>query len=102
MAYNLSPSNPYAQWLEETPEALYSAFTPSGSRSFLDYFRGRYGNVYQDYMGQLARTGLQGQAPTQSFADYLTGYPFLQEWMRMSPEMRGQQRTGRTIWNIGR
>ena len=101
MAFNLNPDQDWSTWLEQEPEALYRAFVPKQAGSnFLDYFRSRYKDVYGDYMGSLAKTALSGQPPTQSFANYLKQYPFLNEWFSQSARQRGEPTPARAFWNI--
>ena len=81
--------NIWKYWLEDTPQALYGAMLPGGTMPFQKYWKGQYGNVYQDYMGQLGKQALQGQAPSTLFSDYLGKYPFSQYWDLMSPRAKG-------------
>ena len=91
-------------FLEENPDILYAAMRPqTGGYNFMDYWRRQQGNVWGDYLGSLGRTALAGQEPNQSFTSYLTGYPWLQQWMGLGPEQRGerQQRFAPQLrWNL--
>ena len=94
----------WSQWLNETPDILYAAMRPqTGTRSFMDYWRGQQGNVYSDYLGRLGGMALGGQNPTLNYSDYLQDYPFLSKWSGMSPGERGEQPqrfAPRVRWNL--
>ena len=86
------PTNPWLDWLEDYPQAAYGAYQPkTGSRSFLDYWRGQQSNVYDQYMGQLGQMAKAGQAPSMNLTDYLGSYPWLQKWFEQSPQQRGER-----------
>lgn len=99
MAYN-----PFLPWLEEEPKALYGAITgglPSRSRNFMDYWRANYDKVYGQYMSGLGQTALQGQAPNQTFLDFMNQYNFGNRWAAMAPWDKGMMRQPRGFWNVG-
>ena len=97
----MAEQNPWKFWLEEQPQAAHGAFRPqTGSRNFMDYWRGQQGNVRGDYMGQLGQMASGGQPPSLNWTDYLQNYPFMAEWMRMSPGQRGAARSPSMRWNI--
>lgn len=88
----------YDDFLEDNPNILYNAVrpvttAPGRGRSFLDYWRGQQGNVYQDYLGGLGRTALSGQEPTQTFQSFLGDFDFEGFYRGLSPtQRRGGQR----------
>jgi hypothetical protein len=99
--FNLTESNPWLGWLDENNQATYNAFLPqSRSRNFADYYKGQYGNIYNDYMTQLGKMALGGQAPSQNFSDYLGNYNFQNNWKSLSPWSRGVQNSARVNWNV--
>uniref|UniRef100_A0A6H1ZZX0 Uncharacterized protein n=1 Tax=viral metagenome TaxID=1070528 RepID=A0A6H1ZZX0_9ZZZZ len=101
MPFNLTETNPWLGFAQDYPEGMYRAFLPqSPSKRFTDYFKGQYGNVYGDYMGELSRMAMQGQPPSMNFEDYLTNYPFLREWWSLGPGQRGQRQPSRVNWNV--
>jgi len=102
MAYNydLSQNNAWLGFARDNPQAMYNAFIPKGSSSFMDYFRNQYGNVYGKYMGQLGGQALSGQAPTLNFEDYLKDFPFLKEWWSQSPASRGERTPTGMTWRV--
>jgi len=97
-------------WQEEFPEATYEAYRPkTGSPSFLDYLLGNKSQVLSEFQGALAQQARVGQSPSLSIVDFLGGsetqspYPWLQNWLRMSPSQRGVQLgwyAPRTRWNV--
>lgn len=98
--FNLTQSNPYLPFLREMPQAMYNAFIPRGTNTFLDYFKSRYSDMYGNYMGQLGRQALGGYAPTLNFEDYLKDFPFLKEWYSMSPASRGERVPSGMTWRL--
>jgi len=96
--------NPWASWLEDYPSALYGAMRPrTGSRSFTDYWRGQQSNVYGDYMARLGQMTMAGQPPNLGFQEFLGQYPFLSQYLGMSPGERGQypaRYAPRLRWNV--
>lgn len=104
MAFNLTESNPWLGFAREQPEAMYRAFIPQGqSSNFLDYWKRQYGDIYGDYWSGLAGTSMSGQPPSQNFEDYLSGFPWLQRYMGLPPEERGERASlynPRMRWNI--
>jgi hypothetical protein len=93
-------NNPWLPWLEENPETLYKAFLPQGSNNFRDYYLSNYNKIYGDYMGNLGKQALGGNAPSMNFSDYLNGFNFNNNWRSLSPLARGQRNTGRIMWNV--
>jgi hypothetical protein len=82
---------------------MFNAFIPqNGNRNFYDYFKNQYGNVYGNYMGQLGQQALSGQAPTLNFEDYLSNFPFMQQWYSLNPSQRGERQASSMRWNLGR
>jgi len=43
---------------------------------------------------------LAGQEPALNELDYFRNYPFLREFMKLSPGQRGERQTGGIKWNI--
>jgi len=79
------------EFLGGEPEMVYAAVRPrSPSPAFTDYWRGRYGNVWQDYQGRLARAMMQGREPTLTFQEHAQTYPYRQAYLSRSPRARGQ------------
>lgn len=90
MAYNVWSR----EWLNEFPEAAYGAYRPqTGSRSFLDYWKGQQGNVYNDWWERMGSMARLGQPPNLEFPDFLQGYPWMQRWWELSPSERGERPT---------
>jgi hypothetical protein len=83
--------NLWSQWLEEEPTALYGWYKNQGTPNQQQYWGNQYGNVRQNYMGQLANQALGGEMPTLQWSDYLKNYPWLQEWYKQSPYERGER-----------
>ena len=83
------PDNIWSYWLEDTPEALYGAMTPTTSPMQQKYWGSQYGNVWQDYMSKLGKMALGGSPPNLNFSSFLQSYPFQEYWSQMSPSQRG-------------
>jgi len=98
--------NVWSQWLEETPEAQYYGvlqnldMTPSQE----NYFRSRYGDIYNRYQGALGGAAAQGKAPTQTFGNWLKQNDYgnlYQSWWDLPSWQRGLDYgrfTPRTRW----
>ncbi len=90
--------NPYAGWLEDTPDALYRALIPANRGStFYDYWKSRAGDTYNNYMGALGKQALGGNAPTLTFADYLGNMDWLNPYYNTALPYRN---TFRMNWNL--
>ena len=87
--------------LEEAPEAAYYSAAPFGSGSTAgspwgggsspmsqQYWSGQYGNVRNQYLGQIGRSLRAGQEPSMSFTDYLEQFPWTQRYTALGPSMR--------------
>lgn len=85
------PSNVWADWLEDFPQALYGAMQPAVTPRQQQYWGGQYGNVWQDYMRRLGLMALGGQPPGMMFGEFLRGYPFSDYWGQLTPGQRGER-----------
>lgn len=92
--------NPWGAFLEDNPFTLYNAIKPTGSNNFTDYWNNKYNDVYSGYLGSLGQQAIGGQSPNLSFTDYLKDYPFLNEWLKLSPTNRGQMGAGNARWIV--
>lgn len=94
--------------LPYAPQAAYYSAAPFGggttqaspfgggsSPAAQQYWSGQYGNVYNQFMGELGRSYRQGEEPTMSFVDYLDQYPFTERYTALGPQMRAGGSTGR-------
>ena len=102
-------------WLEANPEAAFYSAAPFGLGSYTagnpfggttygeagqpgaaggfspaaqTYWAGQYGNIQNQYLGELGRAMRRGESDAPSFVDYLEDYPFTQRYTAMSPAMR--------------
>ena len=95
------PLNSLDPFLEEEPDMLFQALRPqTGARGFIDYWRKQQGDIWQDYLGNYGQIALGGQIPNLTYQGFLRDFPFLQEYLKLSPWERGQRQPGRTFWNI--
>ena len=81
----------FQHWLEDIPEAAYysaepfqGGFAPTAQR----YWQGQYGNIQNQYMGELGKQLRAGQAPTKTFTDFLGDYPWTERYTAMGPRLR--------------
>ena len=91
-------NNPFNQYtgdmLEYTPELAY--FSSPAGKTFAkaparkQYFQRSFGDIYNQYLGELGSQIRGGGAPTMKFADFLENDPFTKQYGSMTPEMRGQ------------
>ena len=83
----------YMAQLEKEPEYAYFGQqnqwkTPNMRR----YFQGQYSNIQNQYMGQLGQQVLGGGAPDMKFTDFLSRFPFQQQFQESGA---GRQETSR-------
>jgi hypothetical protein len=93
-------ANDWSPFLEDNPETFYNAVSPTGANNFTNYWKNKYSDVYGGYLGKLGQQAIGGQSPSLTFGDYLKDYPFLSEWLRMSPGNRGQMGVGTSRWMV--
>ena len=91
-------ATPYdlSAFLEDEPDILYEARRPQTQRAglgrnFLDFYRNRFGDVRNQYLGSLGRTALSGQEPTQDFSSFLDDFDFEGRFRQFSPTQRGDR-----------
>ena len=85
----MAVENPWRYWLEDFPGAAFQAAIPKGTPSFTDYWQRQLSKVSGEYQGALGKQALSGQPPSLRFEDFLSKYPFSEEWWRLSPSDRG-------------
>jgi hypothetical protein len=95
----------FSGFLEDNPSILTEALrprqtSPGFGSSFLDYWQGRHGNVWNDYLGSIGRSALSGEEPTQSFTDFAGNYNWMDYWRQLSPTQRGTQRSPSLRWFV--
>ena len=96
----------WTEWLkgEENPDILYPILRPqTGAPGFLDYWRRQQRNVWGDYLGALGKGMKADIEPTMSFYDFLRDYPWLQQYLGLAPEARGErmsQFSPRMRWSL--
>ena len=84
--------------LPSAPETAYYSAAPFGggfSPASQQYWSGQYGNVVNQYAGELGKSYRAGEQPSMSFVDFLEEYPWTQRYTAMSPSMRPGGRTSR-------
>jgi len=72
-----------------------SPFGEGFSPAAQQYWSGQYGNVYNQFMGDVGRSYRRGEEPAMSFVDYLDQYPFTERYTALGPQMRPGSRTAR-------
>ena len=93
-------------FLEEYPNVLYEAMrpsAPSAGYNFMDYWRRQQNAIWQEYQGFLGKGMIAGQAPNMSYQSFLGNYPWLQRYLGLAPEERGERASlfsPRLRWNI--
>ena len=96
--------NIWSWFLEDYPEIGYQAYIPQrGAPSFLDYWRRQMGGVTAEYNQALGQMARRGQAPSLMWTDFLANYPWLQRYLGLAPEERGERASlfsPRLRWNI--
>ena len=59
------------------------------------YWSSQYGNVRNQFLGEMGRQLKEGQTPSMSFSDYLEKYPWTQRYTSLGPSMRPGARQSR-------
>lgn len=85
--------NPFAGFFTDYPEAAYFSYanqwrTPNMRR----YFQNQFSNIQNQYMGALGSQIRSGGDPTLQFTDFLSKFPWEQQY--------GQENT--SLWNTSR
>lgn len=84
-------ANPWDWWLEDFPQETYAGMAPrTSSRGFTDYWKNRYGDVYDQWGGANSQRAAAGLDPNITFTSFLSSYPWLQNYLGQSPGARGQ------------
>tara|TARA_R100000152_G_C6772151_1_gene198914 strand:- start:1148 stop:1510 length:363 start_codon:yes stop_codon:yes gene_type:complete len=89
-------NNPFreftGQMLEYKPQLAYysspaaQSFARSPSRR--QYFQRSFGDIYNQYLGELGTQLRSGQSPDLKFQDFLESDPFTKRYTSMTPSMR--------------
>lgn len=101
------------EFLDENPDVLYAtrrpqttpgAANPTRSQNYQDYYAGRADEMWKRYLGVQGQQLEAGTPPTEYYGDYLSDFPYLQDYMSRSRSARGQQPTSRyapaTPWAV--
>ena len=93
--------NPWLGFLEENYPALFGASLPNmpGNNAY-NYWRQQAGRLNDLYQSELGKMALGGQAPSMTQTQFITSFPFLQQWKKMAPWARGEQTPMRSFWNV--
>lgn len=86
-----SSDNPFEPFLTENPEYAYFGYqnqwqTPNMKK----YFQSQFGNIQNQYKGQLGQQAMQGIKPILHFTDFLKNVNWGQEYGQQTPQQRGQ------------
>lgn len=97
----MATNNFWRDFLSETPDLLWQTMRPMGqTQPFYDWWRSQQGRVMGNYMGNYGRSLMSGQATEWNPLDYLSNYPFMQEWWNLNPSQRGERTVPGVKWNI--
>jgi len=102
MAQGLAGIGGFESFLEDVPEAAYysaAPFTGDMSPAQRQYWAGQYGNIQNQYMGELGRQMRDQERPAMQFTDFLDAYPWTERYTRLSPRLRPG--SGTTRFNPG-
>ena len=83
--------SPWDEFLEVRPESAYFAKTNTLNRRRRDFFSTRFSKYMDQYLGALGQQVGGGDAPTQTWRDFLGGMNFNNEFGTYSPEQRGER-----------
>lgn len=77
-------------YLEDFPEIAYEMYRPkTGGWNYQEYWKQRQDRSRSQYLATEAQARSSGQPFTQSYVQYLMGYPFLRNWAQLSPAAKG-------------
>ena len=79
--------NPYLGFLEEEPKAAYYSYANQWGpgRRQQEYNRGRYSDIYNEYLGSLGGQARAGQMPTGTWNDFLGAHNWNQGYQESLP-----------------
>ena len=87
--HGLDWDNPWAWYVEDDPDIAYNALRPQqGSNSFLEYWRKRAKEVWEEYQGRLGTMALAGTDPSLEYVDFLQNYQWQPRYAELGPEGR--------------
>lgn len=70
--------------------AFFGSIPQSGNTAFQEYYRGQFGSIYDQFLGQQGRGLFSGNFRKKEFPDFLDEFPFLQNFALRSPTDRGE------------
>ena len=83
----------WSGFLGENPMAAYMGRMPQfGTPNVRSFYEGAFNPVYNRYLGMLGQGVMAGETPTTQFSDWLKNYPWLEEFYKMSPYQRGENK----------
>ena len=96
-------ASPETAYYSASPFGQYSPRNPWGGSEFVQggegvtqggyspvqqqYWSGQYGNVLNQYKGELGRRMRQGNPPGLSFTEFLENYPWTERYTALPPSM---------------
>jgi hypothetical protein len=83
--------NPFEGFLSQDPQAAYSSFSDRFGASPIQqqYFQGQFGDIRNQFLGELGRQARGGQLPQGTFTSFLEGFPFAERFAALPPSIRG-------------
>ena len=81
----------FAGYLEDQPQAAYFSAAPfSGgySPASRQYWSGQYGNITNQFWGDVGQQLRRGEFPSKTFTDFLQEYPWTERYTALGPRMR--------------
>jgi hypothetical protein len=107
-----SVSNPNiwnTDFLEENPAFAFGAYRPQrgknfagAPKSFFDYYQERQAPLEREFVAEQGSLARSGQPPTGTNVDFLSNYPWMANYLKLSPGQRGQSFAPRLKWLIPR
>ena len=101
----MNPLDDYKGWLDIDWLPAYGAYSPQvGSANYLDYWRNKQSDLFDQFIGAQGTLARQGVSPASlSQTSFLQTYPFYDEWMKLAPSMKGTTRgrfAPQTTWRF--
>lgn len=83
--------NPFDEFLEEEPRALFFSFQDQFGPSprSREFFRNQFSNIHDEFLGALGSQIRGGELPTLRFSDFLQNFDFGSRFASTPPSLRG-------------
>ena len=93
------PNDLWSGYLNDNPQAAYFSYQDQWQTPNLKkHFQSQFGNIQDQYMGQLGQMVKGGGAPSLEFNDFLKNFNWGQEFGRQQPQQDTSRLSPWTHW----